>query len=1004
MDRSSARRCKLTRLAICLAAAVVFSTVPVAAQVVGPKSAPHDGYWNCFEAYLNGDFRSAAKNFREAAKDGIMNLSVTTPGPWIDAICYHAMIGECHFQMGNLPDALDEYSVALKFFLAHRDWLLRIDMPPGIDAEMNAKVNVTWGKTARATVLGHYAARYPSFTGRLNNQNAIATGGVIAPPVYYPVYVSEVVRCTSLALSRRRSLLGPLSEYDPLTVQCIDALARMAAGSTHWSQCWTQLELGLAYAAANRMPQAINELQKSILAAGKFDHPLTCVALLELGRIAFEQAKYEAAVTYFHEATISAAFFERYEVQEEAFRLGAEAHLLAGKKGVYPPLTPALATYNKQRLLQASLLTSLGEQLLAQGELPPANAALSQARGTIGRREMSSGVMGCRLNFAAARSAMHGGELKAGGTALATALTFQKSASLRLFQIGLTDAAFRNGSLTERLADMVYAETLREPTRADWATAPLDTLAVLTTPHIPAYEHWFDLALGRQEHEQALNIAERIRRHRFFLTQALGGRLLALRWVLEGPVEAATPEATLQKQELLVRFPRYAELSKRSAELRISLQALPIAPSAEAEIKQQQEQLAELGRVSAAQEAQLQLIALERVPSELAFPPLRDTKEIQQRLPEGTIVFYYFATSRHVHAFAVAKDRYAYFTMPQPAKVKADVGELLRQMGHHDRSQPVAVDDLKANGWKPAAQRLLSQLTNHAKAEEWSKYRELVIVPDGVLWYLPFEALPAPGDQGASPLLTQLPIRYVPTLSLALNDGRNPRPIPRTAIVAGKLLPRTDEAALQSQLEPLAAAAGDCAVLRKEPGIASSILAATFDRLVVMAESDDAEKGPLSWSPLALDSGKAGGSLSDWTLLPLAGVDQILLPGFHTAAENGLKRGNATGEEVFISTCGLMATGFRTVLLSRWRVGGQSTYDLMREFLQELPNETAAVAWRRSVQLATDRMLDLSLESRLKAPAATEGMKGDHPFFWSGYMLLDTGAAARKEELAGAGR
>src|SRR6185436_15876786 len=146
--------------------------------------------------------------------------------------------------------------------------------------------------------------------------------------------------------------------------------------------------------------------------------------------------------------------------------------------------------------------------------------------------------------------------------------------------------------------------------------------------------------------------------------------------------------------------------SKRSAELRAALQQLPIAPTDESQSRQQQEQLAELAKVSAQQEAQLQLMALERVPSEIAFPPLRETKEIQERLPDGTIVFYYFATSRNVYAFALAKDRYAYFTMPQPAKVKADVSELLRHMGHFDRSQPVNIDDLKANGWKPAAQRL----------------------------------------------------------------------------------------------------------------------------------------------------------------------------------------------------------------------------------------------------------------------------------------------------------
>jgi hypothetical protein len=641
---------------------------------------------------------------------------------------------------------------------------------------------------------------------------------------------------------------------------------------------------------------------------------------------------------------------------------------------------------------------------LANRELPAANTALSQARTTAGRREMSSGAIGARLNFTTARAALYGGDLKSATTALNTALTYQKVASPRLFQIGLADVAFRNGNLTERIADLVFSDVLREPNRADWTTATLDTIALLTSPHPLPYEHWFELALARKENEKAINIAERIRRHRFLATQALGGRLLALRWVLEAPTESLTPDATLQRQDLLVRFPRFAELSKRSAELRTSLQQLPIAPTDENQIRQQQEQLAELGKVSAQQEAQLQLIALERVPGELAFPPLRETKEIQERLPDGTIVFYYFATSRNVYAFALAQDRYAAFTMQQPLKVKQDVIELLKGMGLHDRNQPVAVEDLRANVWKPAAQRLLAQLTNDAKAEEWTKYRELVIVPDGVLWYLPFEALPAPswsrgdtaGERGTAPLLMQLPIRYAPTLGLAVSDGRREKPIPRTAIVSGKLLPRGDDAAFKAQIESLAAAAGDSAVLRKEPGVPSSIFAATVDRLVVLAENDDAEKGPLAWSPFVLDAGKAGSNLSDWMLMPLAGVDQILLPGFHTAAETSLKRGNGTGEEVFNAVCGLMASGCRTIMLSRWRVGGQSTFDLMREFLQELPHESAASAWRRSVQLEADRYLDPTTEGRLKAPPAGEGIKADHPFFWAGYMLIDSGT--RREE------
>ena len=48
--------------------------------------------------------------------------------------------------------------------------------------------------------------------------------------------------------------------------------------------------------------------------------------------------------------------------------------------------------------------------------------------------------------------------------------------------------------------------------------------------------------------------------------------------------------------------------------------------------------------------------------------------------------------------------------------------------------------------------------------------------------------------------------------------------------------------------------------------------------------------------------------------LPWGAPDQLILPGFHTPAEDGL-RGRQTGDEMMLATCGLMASGVRTMLL-----------------------------------------------------------------------------------------
>ena len=90
---------------------------------------------------------------------------------------------------------------------------------------------------------------------------------------------------------------------------------------------------------------------------------------------------------------------------------------------------------------------------------------------------------------------------------------------------------------------------------------------------------------------------------------------------------------------------------------------------------------------------------------------------------------------------------------------------------------------------------------------------------------------------------------------------------------------------------------------------------------------------------------------------------------------------------MFLSLCGLMSTGSRTILLSRWRTGGESSYDLVRQFVQELPYSSAADAWQRSVQMLMQSPLDLNREPRVKRVAGGDSATGRNPFFWAGYLV-----------------
>lgn len=959
------------------------------------RTVPNDSYFAMFGGYYDGDYASAMRGFRDSGRGAMVSVD----GRWVDSICYYTMMGECAYQMGDLAGALDHYNSACKLFLAHRDWLLRVEFPPGVDAENNARASITWGAPTRALKIGRYPDKYQVLQGRLDNAQAATQGGVVAPPSLRPVNVMEISRCLAVAIRRRGEIMGPTCEHDPLTTQLVNDLSRRPAAPNHWSQCLVEVQYGLALNSAGKSVQAISELQRGLLAGGVCDHPLSCLALLELGRIAFDAEKYDVALTSFMEATYSAAWFDRFDVMEEAFRHAQLTYLISGQQGVLQPVVPAIAWARQKRIrtMQVSLLTGLAENLAATGDLNGAAKTIDLASGALGRAECGKGTLGCRVNYQTARVQLAQGNSNGGASSLVAALTYQRKASPGLFQIAMADKMFTAGAVTERLADMLYATVLREPRPRDWQIDPLEVMAIQSTPHPLPMEHWFELALTRKELEKSLEIADRIRRHRLHALLPLGGRLLALRWVLQAPKEVLDEAAQLQRQDLLNRFAGYNDLNNQATAAREALEQLPLLPTEEADKKKQADLFLKFGNASGAQEALLNQIALARVAAEQPFPPLRAVKDTQKDLPEGSLVLAYFQTSRNLHAFAFTKDQYAHFTLDSPTKLRAELVDLFKKLSLHDRNQPVAIEDLQSDAWKTPAAALLKKLSNGARAEDWAKYKELIIVPDSFLWYVPFEALPLPGSETGASLISHLNIRYAPTMSLVLGDKRKSKPLSRTAIVAGKILPRDDETVAKKVADELAAALPGSTVLHDVLPAPGGLLGTQFDRLVLLTDIEDGDKLPFGWSPLQLDRGKPGGGLNDWMMLPWGSPDQMVLPTFHTPAETGLKKGG-TGDEMFLSICGLMASGSRSMLLSRWRVGGKTTADFVREYAQELPHSAPAEAQRRSITLLRGTAIDPREEGRLRVPPTLDEFKPEHPFFWAGYMLVDSSAYQPREQ------
>ena len=148
----------------------------------------------------------------------------------------------------------------------------------------------------------------------------------------------------------------------------------------------------------------------------------------------------------------------------------------------------------------------------------------------------------------------------------------------------------------------IYQEVLRDPLPADWASDPMESLAVLVTPHPLPYEHWFKAALARKDPGPAIEISDRMKRHRFFTSLPYGGRLESLRWVLEAPDDVLDKASKLHRQDLLTRYPAYKDLRQQAHALHDRLIAMPLATEDQEPSKEQSQELAQLAAVSQRQE------------------------------------------------------------------------------------------------------------------------------------------------------------------------------------------------------------------------------------------------------------------------------------------------------------------------------------------------------------------------------------------------------------------
>ncbi len=375
--------------------------------------------------------------------------------------------------------------------------------------------------------------------------------------------------------------------------------------------------------------------------------------------------------------------------------------------------------------------------------------------------------------------------------------------------------------------------------------------------------------------------------------------------------------------------------------------------------------------------------------------PLRIDQASELVSDDRTALLVYTVANDQVYLFVLTKamgtsgvDLKSYTLPIKRNELAAKVERFRQRLANRDRDYADSATDVYNLLIKPAQEQL------HGKSA-------LVVVPDDVLWDLPFQALqPAGGHY----LIEDHAISYAPSLTvlremIAKRHRGTDAALSTLLAIGNPFLGQQTKARarmvlMNEALEPLPEAERQAKMLGQLYGIKSSKVyvgaEAREDR--VKAESGRyrilqlATHGILNntnpmYSHIVLSQStgdsKEDGLLEAWEIMNLdLKADLVVLSACDTA------RGRiGAGEGVIGLTWAFFVAGSPTTVVSQWSVESESTTELMLSFHRNLR------APGRGLQYAMSKAEALR-QAQLKL---LRTKRYQHPFFWAGFVIVGDG-------------
>jgi CHAT domain-containing protein len=337
------------------------------------------------------------------------------------------------------------------------------------------------------------------------------------------------------------------------------------------------------------------------------------------------------------------------------------------------------------------------------------------------------------------------------------------------------------------------------------------------------------------------------------------------------------------------------------------------------------------------------------------------TEPVQPYLDPDTVLVEYFMGRGELIAFLVTQ------TNIEARRLETKISDIQRfsrllwlNLRAVPRSPASAIDSLRTNA-EGVLQRLYQLLVAPFR-DDLADFQHLIIVPHGILHYLPFHAL----HDGGGYLLEQFEISYLPGASV-LGYCTQPRPSDGAILVAGHShhghLPHAVEEA-----SAIAALLGEQPLLEEDVTLSAFKDATAKCRALHLAAHGEFRPDNAVFSGLALADG--------WlTTLDIFGLrlnaSLVTLSGCQTG-----RNVIAGGDELIGLMRAFLYAGSASLVLTLWAVEDRSTARVMQLFYRNLMKGERKATALRQAQLRL-----------VHATTAADAIY-NHPYFWAPFFLV----------------